>query len=190
MRRTVRSNRSSAPASVSMSSGFSFLGGFTMNQISEHERLSMHIGRSITSWQSVESGLFLLYAKLIASPNLAAVSASYHSIMNFNIRLDLVDAAAQIMLEKSPYLDSWNKLRERCETASRLRNKLAHFTVVTDTRKNVRHKVYLTPTFYDSTTNRKYRKKARPRLNWKEVLKYEGRFERLSLELERFSNKC
>jgi hypothetical protein len=99
----------------------------------EQERLFFEtLGRTIGQWQLVEMQLFRVYAHLIQSRDTSVASAGFHSINGFKIRLDVVDAAAQVALARQPSLARWTTLYNQTIKRSKRRNLLVHYVVIYD----------------------------------------------------------
>ena len=96
----------------------------------EYQAFLVALGMAIVGWQYVETTVFVLYARLIRSQNPVAMSAMYHSIVNLQARLAMVDAAmkATLMLkERKALLAEWGRLLRRIKKASGRRNDFVHF---------------------------------------------------------------
>lgn len=103
---------------------------------------------TLLAWQFVENNLFLVFNFLVGHKKPAVLSAVYHSISSLKLRLDIVDAAAAVVLEDTPYLKEWKKLPERIRRNSKKRNYLAHFTLVSHTDGKGETKVLLKPSIF------------------------------------------
>ena len=89
------------------------------------------LGAAILAWQSVENNLFLIFNFLVGphrNPNV--LSAAYHSVVNLNTRVEMIDAAAAVMLAETPHLDEWQKLSKRLKKNVGRRNALVHLGLV------------------------------------------------------------
>lgn len=84
---------------------------------------------ALVGWQFVETNIFFIFAYLIRSQHGGAMSAAYHSVINLNTRLEMIDSAAHIILEGNPLLDEWNRLLKKIKKRARRRNDLAHFGI-------------------------------------------------------------
>lgn len=90
-------------------------------------RLYLAIGMAITTWAKLEATLFFGYLGILESKNVYAVSASFHAIVSFSGKLDMVDKAMHFSLPSQELLDEWIKIRGRFKRLSRTRSKIAHF---------------------------------------------------------------
>jgi hypothetical protein len=78
--------------------------------------------------------LFRVFVHFSRSPTYIA-SAIFHSVINFNIKLAMTDAAAQIALRhESALLAEWNNLQNQMGKRAKRRNELVHFMLMYDTR--------------------------------------------------------
>ncbi len=97
----------------------------------EQERVFFEaLGRAFGQWQHVEMQLFRVYARLIRPANAEVASAAFHSVINFNTRLGMTNAAAHLAVAGSAMLSTWNPLYNRAGRQAKRRNELAHFAVV------------------------------------------------------------
>jgi hypothetical protein len=88
------------------------------------------VGRAFGQWQHVEVQLFRVYARLVRPDNGEVASAAFHSVINFNTRLGMTNAAAHVALAGTSSLSVWNPLYNRAGRQAKRRNELAHFAVV------------------------------------------------------------
>jgi hypothetical protein len=88
------------------------------------------VGRAFGQWQHVEMQLFRVYGRLVRPDHAEVASAAFHSVINFNTRLGMTNAAAHVALAGSPALSIWNPLYNRAGRQAKRRNELAHFAVV------------------------------------------------------------
>lgn len=110
------------------------------------------LAAAILAWQPVEGAIFLIFNFLVGphkNPNV--LSAVYHSVINQNIRLKMIDSAAAIVLKGDPYLAEWEKLSRRVSKASGNRNVLVHFGLVTHMSKGETRSLRLQPSIFDVT---------------------------------------
>ena len=88
------------------------------------------VGRAFGIWQHVEMQLFRIYARLVRPESAEVASAAFHSVINFNTRLGMTNAAAHVALADSLALAVWHPLYNRAGRLAKRRNELAHFAVV------------------------------------------------------------
>src|SRR5438270_620164 len=109
------------------------------------------LANAITQWQHVEMELFQIFAALVKSEdgkNYPAVSAAFHSVVNFNTRLAMTHAAACSVLTGGELFAIWLALHKRMSKRVKKRNALVHFMLMGDATKGdiVWH---LQPSIYD-----------------------------------------
>src|SRR5208282_1097349 len=82
------------------------------------------------AWQLVEQNIYFILCSLVksAAPT-PVVSAVYHSIINFNTRLDAVDASMKMAFRGNAKLQEWEELLGNIFNCSKHRNKVAHSTI-------------------------------------------------------------
>lgn len=88
------------------------------------------LGQAISQWQHVEDQIYQIYAACLASENDPATAAAYHTVVNFQTRLQMTDAALRHTFRKGKIAAEWPKKRDMVRKKSRIRNNLAHFEVV------------------------------------------------------------
>lgn len=102
--------------------------------------LYIRLGHAMTQWTQVEDALLKVLWMLQDKPEFAITSAIFHTPISDQVRIDMVNNVASIMLKNSPLLDEWRKLHERAKRRLRKRNSLAHKTALhhpTDPSKSV-----------------------------------------------------
>jgi hypothetical protein len=126
------------------------------------------IGLAITQWQTVENALTQVFVLLLESPSAGAASAAFASVLNFNSKLAMVDAAAFVVIGKTALFSEWETLRNALSRKAKKRNELAHFmmyqrAIITSTgeeidleRMNRDIDWYLKPTFFDGAILHRY----------------------------------
>jgi hypothetical protein len=119
------------------------------------------VGRAFGLWQHVEMQLFRVYARLIRPENAEVASAAFYSVVNFNTRLGMTNAAAHVALARSAALSVWNPLHNRAGRQAKRRNELAHFAVVYGVNPStpVAFGPFLQPSIFDVTERETARQK-------------------------------
>ena len=136
--------------------------------------------RAILSWQQVEMQLFFTFKAIVAPDSDGrVVSAAYHSVVNLRTHLEMISAAAEIVLKENDLLKTWKTLCERIKRNSNKRNDLAHLTVSANT-SGESTKLVLIPSIFD-TREEKYRE-------WdaKEIAGFQSSFEKLAKDIDDF----
>lgn len=108
------------------------------SDIPETTEFHAAIGAAIQRWTRVEMSLYLIFMELIRPPKRrqAAFSAAFHSIINFNSKLQMVDAAAAFSLEYRKDQKEWNAIVNSLGRLAKRRNALAHLTLWYDARRS------------------------------------------------------
>ncbi|HXZ96893.1 MAG TPA: hypothetical protein VEG37_07615 [Burkholderiales bacterium] len=92
--------------------------------------------RAFLSWQFVEANLSRICSHFVIAKSRSAMMASYHSVLNLNIRLGMIDSAARSLLKGEYLLEEWLDLHREVSKRAVNRNNLAHFTVSTVSTKD------------------------------------------------------
>ncbi|HMJ49847.1 MAG TPA: hypothetical protein VK440_04680 [Burkholderiales bacterium] len=92
--------------------------------------------RAFLSWQFVEAKLSQVFSHFVFAKSRSTMMASYHSVLNLNARLGLIDSAARTLLKGEYLLEEWLVLHEKVSKRAANRNRLAHFTMSTISTKN------------------------------------------------------
>jgi hypothetical protein len=87
------------------------------------------LGRAISAWQEVESGIYEVFRELTASERPGAVAAAFFAMNAFGQKLDMTNAAAHFVLFKTDLFDTWVNLNDTAQKLYGKRNALAHQVV-------------------------------------------------------------
>ena len=87
--------------------------------------------RALFEWETVEQKLLYVFSALVRSASPAVSTAIFHVVVNLHTRLTMIDAAAKTFLTDAGLAAEWTALRERVNSASKSRNRLALFTATT-----------------------------------------------------------
>ena len=105
--------------------------------------------QALLTWQVVEQNIFFIFSHVVRSnAQYPVVSALYHTVINFNARLEMVDAAMQIAYQGNPKLDEWRSLLMELTGCVKFRNKLAHSTLFIHKSKEI-NTLRLAPSAFD-----------------------------------------
>lgn len=116
----------------------------------ERERFYAAIGFAISQWQHVEAALAGIFTSLTASSDDFASSAAFFAAVNFSVKLEMVDAAAEArLLTKRVLLQEWQKLSKEASSKATVRNNLAHFMSVVRISIRDKYRYYLEPSVFD-----------------------------------------
>jgi len=104
------------------------------------------LGRAVSQWAHVEHALFEVFCRLLHCPQWTLSSAAFHAIVGFRARLDMTDAAAQVALTDVTLRRKWKDITKALRDSSgKRRNRLVHWSVVTDVNAAPGKRVYLRP---------------------------------------------
>jgi hypothetical protein len=77
----------------------------------------------------VEQNLCGLFEAFLGNRRDNVVGSAFYAVVNFNSKLEMVDAAAQLKLH-GRRLKTWDALYEKIRKKSKKRNEIAHFSIV------------------------------------------------------------
>lgn len=143
------------------------------------------LSAAILTWQKVEQNVFLIFNLLLGphqNPNV--LSAAYHSVVNLNSRLGMINAAAAVALAESPLLKDWEKLRKRIGQNAARRNILVHFTLHEHIDANGRKTLRMLPSIFDA------RDRGETDYDINQIVSWRRAFIELSNSLENFWHKA
>jgi hypothetical protein len=120
----------------------------------EHERFYAALGKAITQWQHVEDALSRLYCGVFVVDDFWPASATYHTILAFEIRLEMVNAVLRTACGPS-FIQLWNPLYNKASRRAKRRNQLAHFSLLVDASKRPGYRLHLQPSLYDTRAHQK-----------------------------------
>lgn len=113
------------------------------------DKLYRAIGCAISNFCRVEAGLGLIFSRVMQARSSRVAEAAFYSVQSFSDKLKMTNNAAQSSLVLAGRITQWDALCKRCQSASELRNKLAHFEVVQRSVNNGPIEVRLEPNFSD-----------------------------------------
>jgi hypothetical protein len=100
----------------------------------DFQTLIQEIGRAVTIWQHLENGLGELFCVLLGEADRpdGPGRAAYCSVLNFGIRLDMIDAAVRASCKDDDLLKEWINLYSALNRKSKIRNRIVHASMVED----------------------------------------------------------
>lgn len=104
-----------------------------MQESIEERRRDLYtaVGIALSRWNRVEWSLCNLFSTCISADFSGASSRAYWAVLSFDAKLKMVDAAMRARCSSLPrFLSQWNKINNRLSTQNRVRNKIAHGTVM------------------------------------------------------------
>lgn len=111
------------------------------------------LGYAITQWAHVEYAVFLVFGTCLKNVDREAASATFYAIENFRSKLQSVNNLVQLRIAGTELFETWsqkNGLFQRIQGTQRIRNKLAHFTVITSLDRKPGWRVRLVPNYYNA----------------------------------------
>lgn len=90
------------------------------------EALQQLGGRATATWSELEERLAGLFQILTTGANAYVAFAVFYAPPNTTTRLEMLDAAAEIMLEGSKFYDEWTTIKNSVTSKLRMRNRIAH----------------------------------------------------------------
>lgn len=119
----------------------------TLTLEDEEVRFYAAIGKSVTQWQAVETGLSNIFCALVGPPgNSGLANIAFYSIDNFRSKLTMTD---NVVLTRFSFLPNriaeWPTLTERIKKRSRKRNLLAHHSMEIEDYRKAGHRCRLRP---------------------------------------------
>lgn len=149
------------------------------------------LGHAISRWSLVEIALARIFAYFVAKDGQSpGANAAFHSAINFNVKLDMTDAAAQwALFVEASNRDDWKTLKNRLGRKSKKRNELAHFMVTTCIPPDDQgFSVHLEPSLGDMNAFLEYHGDP-PKLNLNDVRQRAESFKKLAGDLGSFGVK-
>jgi hypothetical protein len=151
--------------------------------LTEEEAVYEVFGRAMDAWQRVEGSMWRTLHEIIDCKNYDLISAAFFSIYGLQDKIRMVNAVISIALKDDPRLTGWaaekTGFRDRIASASRARNKLAHYEV-RSIKKDGKETWFLgrhsLDKRYDSVS-------AADGLTWEDLLKYGLTFSKLANDL-------
>lgn len=101
-----------------------------LNGYEESIAFYYYIGLAITSWAHVELALYWILSACFTKNNRGHLALGFFSIENFRSRLQFADQLFKAKYGKSRHAKKWGKLHADLLRLSKLRNHLAHYTVM------------------------------------------------------------
>jgi hypothetical protein len=109
-----------------------------------YHEMTFSLGLALTQWQFVELKLFQLYALLYGQSDGVGLNISFHE-MGLDVRLRIIEALIKARTNKKELHKSWAHVKDDVYKQKRLRDKLAHWTVMTGSNQDGTYYAYLSP---------------------------------------------
>jgi hypothetical protein len=126
---------------------FCFLGVFAMAAPDPLlQQLHYLVGRALTNWQNVETGMYVTFHCCLGSPHDRSAAAFFH-IQSADSKLSLTDRLCSMEADQTLYAQQWKPLHKQLKEDVLARNALAHFEVnrLAYVPKGTKHPIALTP---------------------------------------------
>lgn len=101
----------------------------------DSEKFHAAIGRVVANWSKVETYLYRFFLLGLGSPHRRPISAAYHTVVNFQARLQMVDNALKFRIKSKKLSTQWATLHTRIRRKEKHRNTVAHSFPVYDMRR-------------------------------------------------------
>jgi hypothetical protein len=161
-----------------------------MAELTEYEQMYFNLGTALSLWQDVELGLFEVFKRVSKCRDPYIASAIFYSIISFEAKLTMTNAAAFFAVKKKILRSEWTTLAGRTQDNAKVRNRLAHFRI-TQPGKNpkAKYRVFLTTNAFDTTHFMKSPDEKPPTFNHEQVSNFGKQFTMLSTDLIVFAEK-
>lgn len=100
-----------------------------MDKLPEVRLMHLHVGRAITRWQYVETGLYIVAHCMLDTGHREASIAFFH-VDSARSKVSLTDKLCRAVLPQATYQSAWLPLKKNINAAVDIRNGLAHFDVM------------------------------------------------------------
>lgn len=148
--------------------------------------------KTVSTWQHVEEGLYLVYQAITRSARPGAEAAAFYSVQSFRTKLNMIQGAIQLAIyDKTSLLGEWTTLSNRSQKKSERRNEIVHgmiWTEFSETKKD--RKIYVGPISTDprNKISKNPNSQSEP-LTLKRLKGYENDFRNLAISLRQFSQR-
>ena len=154
--------------------------------VDEEERLfTAALGKAITNWQMVEGALSGVFCNLIGARFHEAANMAFFSVLSFEAKLGMTDAAAQSTIGSTPLWNEWSPLFNRAGRRNKRRNQLAHFMLAYDGSKRPGYRFHIRPSAFDRRTEYRWGTKP-PEINGCQLTAMGNSFSKLAADMRRF----
>ena len=147
------------------------------------------LGSTISAWNMVEDGLGDVFCALFGSINHLAARNAYLAVINFNARMNMVEASAAAALLSDDLLSECKTLLGRAGKKSGIRNKLTHFSRVNHKLPSGERAICLVPNFWTGDEWAKSMEGRGHAWTWPEVAEFGNQFSTLAIKLTQLARK-
>lgn len=156
----------------------------------ELKKLHEAIGFSLGQWQFVEAELGRLFVVLTKSQNQWAANSGFFAVHSFYSKMEMVNSAAhRALVQKRWLLEEWdNQIYKALDKNSKLRNSLAHFSIVVRGElSSTKHVYFLESTWFD---HENYFETNPTRYHFENVKQFGIQFSEVSVQISEFAKKA
>jgi hypothetical protein len=159
--------------------------------LSEYQRMHLNIGSTISQWQGVELALCDVFKKVSKCRDPHIASAIFFSIISFEAKLAMTNAAALLAIKKVGLRTEWEKLGIRIQKNATIRNRIAHFmiTIPSGTNPKSKYKVLLTTNAFDTTHFARAPDEKPPAFNYQQIADFGTQFSTLYTDVTAFAER-
>ncbi len=87
-------------------------------------------GRAFTHWKHVEREMLFTFQYIVAGKQNITVNAVWDTIINFRMKVDMIDNTIKKSLVPSEHRTQWFAIKKEILSCAQLRNRLAHEEVI------------------------------------------------------------
>jgi hypothetical protein len=123
----------------------------------ELEQFHAALGACITRWSNVEYELLGLFELCLQRAEFRLVRASFYAVENFRSKFGMVESALSVALKGGSLLQEWSSkggLPQRLIAKGKIRNTIAHSTIIGIPKGKPGNTVYLRRSLFDPTMPR------------------------------------
>jgi hypothetical protein len=119
----------------------------TLTLEEEEVRFYAAIGKALTQWQSIETGLANIFCAIVGRPGDSGLAnIAFYSVENFRAKLAMTNNVATARFSFVPARNSeWCSLHKSAVARSKKRNFLAHYQLEIETHRNPGERCRLRP---------------------------------------------
>jgi hypothetical protein len=122
-----------------------------MTPAEEHSAFYASIGFGVTQWAHLENSLCALFRACLGGERKWA-TATFYAVENFRAKMQMTDTLIRLRVPKGDLLAEWSDkggFFQRLTAQSKIRNKLAHYTVLIFPDAKPGRRYHLQPNCYD-----------------------------------------
>lgn len=151
--------------------------------LASEQDMDRAIGHALNSWNRVEDSLGDIFCAAFGGINNLAARGAYMAVINFNARLRMVDAAMAASKLPDDLMKRWSSIHNRADRKAEKRNKLTHFSRITDNTPGRGGTVYVVPNVWVGDEWVKSMLGKGIRWTWPEVWAFGQDFGKFAIEL-------